>query len=69
MAGRDGTKQTGVAALYYAFSKRTEIYGAAYTNRYTDGYKLDTFNFAAFVPRNAASSSTSGISTGIVHRF
>jgi len=69
VAGRDGNKDTGVLSFFYAFSKRTEAYASVYTNRYTDGYRLDPFNYAAFAPRNAASSSFAGQSVGLQHRF
>lgn len=68
VAGRDGTKQAGVASIEYALSKRTDLSLTAYTNRYKDGFQQEALNIA-FLQRDPAASSTSGVSLGIRHAF
>lgn len=66
--GRNGTKQTLVASAEYAFSRRTSVYVAAYTNRFSDGYRFESLNIAG-MNRDPAASSLSGYSIGMSHRF
>jgi predicted porin len=68
VAGRDGNKDTAVASGEYALSRRTSLYAAAFSNRFTDGYRLDPVNIAA-LGRDPAASSTSGLSLGVRHDF
>ena len=67
-AGRNGKKQTLVASAEYAFSRRTSVYVAAYTNRFSDGYRFESLNIAG-MNRDPAASSLSGYSIGMSHRF
>ena len=66
--GRDGAKDTTVLTAFYYFSKRTELYLAAHSNRYSDGYRLDPVNIAV-LNRNPNASAVSGLSLGISNRF
>lgn len=68
IAGRDGKKRTFVVSGQYFLSKRTELYAAAFQNRFSDGYKLEAVNLAA-LNRNPAASSVNGYSAGIRHSF
>ena len=59
IAGRNGKKATLVMSAHHDLSKRTDLYAAAFQNRFTDGYKLDPVNIAALAatparPRPAA---------------
>lgn len=67
-AGRDGTKKTAILSADYALSKRTTLHAGVFSNRFTDGYKLDPVNIAA-LGRNPSASSTSGITMGMRHDF
>jgi predicted porin len=68
VAGRDGKKTTLVLSAEYALSKRTSLYGAAFENRFSDGYKLEAVNIAALA-RDPAAASTQGVSAGLRHAF
>lgn len=68
VSGRDGRKQTLVVSGLYALSKRTELYMTVFGNRFSDGYVLDPVNVAA-LGRQPGSSSVSGTSAGLRHRF
>lgn len=67
-AGRNGKKQTFVVSSEYVFSRRTSAYVAAYTNRFGDGYRLESLNIAG-MNRDPAASSLSGYSVGMRHQF
>ena len=67
-AGRDGKKTTIVTSAQYLLSKRTDLYVAAFQNRFADGYKLETLNISA-LNRDPKASSVTGYSAGITHRF
>jgi predicted porin len=66
--GRDGDKSTLVVSSEYFLSKRTSLHLAAFSNRYTDGYRLDPVNIKALA-RDPAASSTQGVTAGIRHDF
>ena len=66
--GRNGNKDTLVVSAEYALSKRTSMHAGVFTNRFTDGYKLDPVNIAA-LGRDPAASSTRGITVGMRHDF
>lgn len=66
--GRNGNKDTLVVSAEYALSKRTSMHAGVFTNRFTDGYKLDPVNIAA-LGRDPAASSTRGITLGMRHDF
>lgn len=66
--GRNGTKDTWVLSADYFLSKRTSLNAGWFTNRFSDGYKLDPTNIAA-LGRDAGASSTSGITVGVRHDF
>lgn len=68
VTGRNGSKDTVVVSAEYYLSKRTSLNAGWFSNRFTNGYKLDPVNIAA-LGRDPASSSTSGITTGIRHDF
>lgn len=68
VTGRDGNKDTLVFSAEYALSKRTSVHAGVFTNRFTDGYKLDPVNIAA-LGRDPAASSTRGITVGMRHDF
>ena len=65
---RDGKKSTGVMSADYYLSKRTSLSAGFFTNRFTDGYRLDPVNIAA-LGRDPAASSTTGYTLGIRHDF
>lgn len=66
--GRNGKKNTYIGSIQYLVSKRTELYAAAFENRFSGGYQLDPVNIAA-LNRNAKESSVLGFGTGIRHLF
>ncbi len=68
VAARDGTKTTAVLSGEYFLSKRTSLNATSFSNRFSDGYKLDPVNIAALT-RDSNASSTQGVSTGIRHDF
>lgn len=68
IAGRNGKKQTVIASAEYLLSKRTNLYVAAFQNRFTNGYKLETLNITA-LNRDPNASLVTGYSAGITHRF
>lgn len=68
VSGRNGNKDTLVVSVDYDLSKRTSLNAGYFTNRFTDGYKLDPTNIAA-LGRDPAASSTSGVTAGIRHIF
>ena len=68
LAGRDGHKKTLVLSVEYFLSKRTSINAALFSNRFSDGYKLEANNLAG-LSRDPTASSVTGYSTGIVHVF
>jgi predicted porin len=68
VSGRNGNKDTWVLSADYFLSKRTSLNAGVFNNRFSDGYKLDPTNIAA-LGRDAAASSTSGITAGMRHDF
>lgn len=68
LAGRDGHKKTMVLSAEYYLSKRTSLNAALFSNRFSDGYKLEANNLAG-LSRDPAASSVTGYSAGIVHAF
>ncbi|OYU68443.1 MAG: hypothetical protein CFE45_42725 [Burkholderiales bacterium PBB5] len=68
LAGRDGHKKTLILSAEYALSKRTMLNAAYFSNRFSDGYKLEANNIAG-LNRDPAAASVSGYSAGIVHIF
>ncbi|MGD9941731.1 MAG: porin [Burkholderiaceae bacterium] len=68
VAGRDGRKNTLVASVDYALSRRTSLNLTVFENRYADGYKLEALNIA-LLNRDPTASSTRGISVGMRHAF
>lgn len=66
--GRDGTKSTWVLSAEYYLSKRTSLHAAAFSNSFSNGYKLDPVNIGGLT-RDAAASSTQGTTVGIRHDF
>lgn len=68
VTGRDGNKRTVVLSADHFLSKRTSVNTGWFSNRFSDGYKLDPTNIAA-LGRDAAASSTSGITVGMRHDF
>jgi predicted porin len=65
---RNGNKDTLVLSAEYFLSKRTSLHVGAFSNRFSDGYKLDPVNIAA-LGRDPAASSTQGLTTGVRHDF
>lgn len=68
VAGRDGTKDTWLLSAEYYFSKRTSAYVAAFSNRFSGGYRLDPLNIAA-LSRDPNAAATRGYSVGMRHEF
>jgi predicted porin len=68
VAGRNGNKNTWVITAEYLFSRRTTAYVGAFSNAFTDGYKLDPVNIAG-LSRDPAAARTSGYSIGMRHEF
>ena len=68
IAARDGHKKTMVASAEYALSKRTSLNAAIFSNRFSDGYKLEANNLAG-LSRDPTKSSVGGYSAGVVHAF
>lgn len=68
VTGRDGVKSTWVLSAEYALSRRTSLNAAVFSNRFTDGYRLDPVNLAA-LGRDPNASTVQGYTVGLRHDF